>query len=121
MYNRNYESLKCKKMDLQSMNSTLTLDITKLRKAVSIVSKVIITITSRPCLLPQWRKTNDELVQSQNDLTLSREEVKSLERERSSLQQKVVTLQEAVDSPSCRTSLKRMLERCVMYMWNSFH
>lgn len=102
-------------MELQSINSTLTLDLSKLRKAVSIVSKVVTTITTILCLLPyvQWRKTNDELVQSQNDLALSREEVRSLDRERNSLQQKVVTLQEAVDSPSCRTSLKRMLERYV--------
>jgi len=64
-------------------------------------------------LLYQWRRTNEELIQSQNDLALSREEVKSLERERSSLQQKVLTLQDAVDSPGCKASLKRILERLV--------
>lgn len=87
---QNYEAIKHKKMQLQSINSNLTLDLTNMRKA--------------------WRKTNDELVQSQNDLSLCREEVKSLDRERSSLQQKVLTLQEAVESPGSRTSLKRMLE-----------
>lgn len=33
---RNYETIKCKKLDLQSMNSSLTLDLTNMRKAVSI-------------------------------------------------------------------------------------
>ena len=61
----------------------------------------------------QWRRTNEELIQSQNDLALSREEVKSLEKDRCSLQRKVMTLQDAVDSPGCKASLKRMLERSV--------
>ncbi|XP_065917083.1 E3 ubiquitin-protein ligase TRAIP-like [Dysidea avara] len=87
---QNYESLKDRKMTLQSQNSSMSLDLTNMRKA--------------------WRRTNEELIQSQNDLALSREEVKSLEKDRCSLQRKVMTLQDAVDSPGCKASLKRMLE-----------
>lgn len=36
-YYRNYEAIKHKKMQLQSINSNLTLDLTNMRKAVSYI------------------------------------------------------------------------------------
>ena len=42
---RNYETVKYRKMELQSINSSLTLDLTNMRKAVSCGSKAEITIS----------------------------------------------------------------------------